>query len=137
MFGRKNRVAHGLHQHEPDRTAGRVEMTVVTDANFRAVTAGRPSVVDLWAPWCGPCRAFAPMFHAAAERWGGAVRFGSCNVDENPKTARLLQVHSIPTVVGFSPKGDEVGRLVGLPSPARLDAFLAELAALGDGRRAT
>lgn len=76
------------------------------------------------------------MFHAAAHRWGDTVRFGSCNVDDSPRTAMLLQVHSIPTVVGFSPSGDEVGRLVGVPSPARLDAFLAELAALADGKRA-
>jgi thioredoxin len=135
MFRRRKRTTDAAVSDAASGPHDHAEIAEVTDTNFREVTAGRPTVVDMWAPWCGPCRAFAPLFHRAAARWGASVRFGSCNVDENPRTAALLQVHSIPTLVGFSPRGDEVGRLVGIPSAARLEHFLAELAAMADGQR--
>lgn len=112
----------------PDASpAARLE--VVVDANFEAMTSGRPTVVDLWAPWCGPCQMFRPIFEEVAANWEGIVRFGTCNVDENPNITLLLQVRAIPTMVAFGIDGSEVDRLVGVPSRARFDAFVGELAA--------
>lgn len=106
-----------------------VTLEVVDDANFEALTSGRPTVVDLWAPWCGPCHMLRPIFEEVAATWEDSVRFGTCNVDENPNITLLLQVRSIPTVVAFGVDGSEVGRLVGVPSRARFDAFVSDLAA--------
>jgi thioredoxin len=111
---------------------GRARLEAVGDANFEALTSGRPTVIDLWAPWCAPCRSFRPILEAVAATWGRAVRFGTCNVDESPNTAMLLQVRSIPTIVAFGVDGSEVGRLVGVPSRARLEAFVSDLVAAGD-----
>lgn len=110
------------------------DIAVIDDASFEELTAGRPTVVDLWAPWCGPCRSFRPIFETVAGEWRDRVRFGSCNVDDSPNTAMLLGVQSIPTVIAFAPDGSEIGRLVGVPSRRRFETFVAEAAATASSR---
>lgn len=93
------------------------------DGSFEAGTEGGWTVVDFWAPWCAPCRAFHPVFDrvaAATEH----VRFARCNVDESPGAAGVVGIQSIPTVVLFDPDGNEVHRLVGVPSPPAFAALL-------------
>ncbi|MCC5950920.1 MAG: DUF427 domain-containing protein [Acidimicrobiia bacterium] len=94
------------------------------DTTFEAGTEGRWTMVDLWAPWCGPCRAFAPVFEEIAAEISG-VSFARCNVDESPQSAAALGVQTIPTVVLFDPVGNEVGRVVGVPKRRDIDALLA------------
>ena len=77
--------------------------------------SGELSLVDFWAPWCGPCRMQAPVLDALAEQAGDLVRILKVNVDENPQLAGLFRIQSIPTLVLLD--GDvEIQRFVGVQS---------------------
>ncbi|MBW3645973.1 MAG: thioredoxin family protein [Actinobacteria bacterium] len=112
----------------PTDTAGappEVDIATVTEETFLQDTAGEVALIDFWAPWCAPCRAFAPIFHdVAAQRSRTGFRFGSCNVDHNPETAALLGIRTIPTVVAFDTAGNELARIVGVPSRHDLEALV-------------
>jgi thioredoxin 2 len=86
----------------------------VTDANFMTEVeqSALPVLLDLWAPWCGPCRMLAPTVEALAKEMAGRIRVGKLNVDENPMTAGRFNVQSIPTLLVFK-EGREVERLIG------------------------
>ena len=87
----------------------------VMDATFGDLVARSPVPVllDLWAPWCGPCRLLTPTLEKLAGSYGGRVRFAKLNVDENPATAARFGARSIPLLVVLK-DGREVDRLVGL-----------------------
>jgi thioredoxin len=105
--------------------AGTEDLVVtVTDDNFQTAVAEGFTVVDFWAPWCGPCLQLAPIFDAAAGRHQDQLRFGRCDVDQNPQTAARLGIMSIPTLILFDQSGREIDRLIGVPNPRKLDAFL-------------
>jgi len=84
-----------------------------TDATFDLEAAASPAVlVDLWAPWCGPCRIVGPILEELAREYAGRLKVVKVNVDENPALAQRFQAYSIPTLVVLK-NGRVVDRIVG------------------------
>lgn len=90
---------------------------VVTDTNYAAEVENSllPVLLDLWAPWCGPCRVMSPVIDQLAAELNGQIRVGKLNVDENPRTAARFQVQGIPTLLILK-NGREIDRIVGAQS---------------------
>ena len=93
----------------------------VTDATFAAEVerSPLPVVLDLWAPWCAPCRILAPTVDDLAAEMAGRVRFGKLNIDESPGTATRFNVRSIPTLLVLK-AGLEIDRIVGVQPKAEI-----------------
>lgn len=96
-----------------------------TDANFQTevLDATEVVLVDLWAPWCGPCRMLAPTIDALATEYAGRAKVGKMNTDENPQIPSSLGVASIPTLLVYK-GGQPVDRLVGAVPKERISAVL-------------
>jgi putative thioredoxin len=106
-------------------------MTVdVTDATFETEVIDRsqstPVVVDLWAPWCGPCRTLGPILEKVVDETGGKVVLVKVNVDENPQVSNAFRVQGIPAVYALS-GGKVVDGFVGAQGEAAVRAFIDRL----------
>lgn len=102
----------------------------VTDATFTAevLSSDVPVLVDFWAPWCGPCRAVAPILEELSGVYEGKVKIVKLNTDENPQVTATYGITSIPTINIYK-HGEIVKQIVGArPKPAlvaELDSVLA------------
>src|ERR1700736_6940353 len=87
----------------------------VTDASFSAEVerSPLPVLLDMWAPWCHPCRIIAPTIEELAVELAGRLRVAKLNVDENPVTAGRFRIQSIPALLVFR-GGREVDRIIGV-----------------------
>jgi thioredoxin 1 len=86
----------------------------VTDQTFEeeVIKSTQPALVDLWAPWCGPCRIVGPVVESLSEKYKGKFKFCKINVDENQKIAASYNVMSIPTLIFFK-DGKAVDTVIG------------------------
>jgi thioredoxin 2 len=102
----------------------------VTDANFAAEVerSPLPVLLDMWAPWCGPCGMLAPVIEELAAEMAGRVRVAKLNVDENPATAARFGVQSIPTLLLLK-GGRELDRIVGVQPKAVIVQRIERVAA--------
>lgn len=75
----------------------------ITQNNFEQeiIHSAKPTLVDFWAPWCGPCRMLSPIVDRLADKLGDRAKVGKVNVDEQPELAKQFQVMSIPTLLVF------------------------------------
>jgi putative thioredoxin len=119
----------------------------VTDATFETEVLARsdkvPVVVDLWAPWCGPCKTLGPILEKVVDETAGRVELVKINVDDNPQASAAFRVQSIPAVYavrdhqivnGFiGAQGESaVRQFVEELLPSETEAKVAELVAIGD-----
>ena len=104
--------------------------TDVTDATFQSDVIERssqvPVVVDLWAPWCGPCRTLGPILEDVVDATDGAVELVKINVDENPQVSAAFQVQSIPAVYALV-DGKVVDGFLGAQPAPRVQEFVSGL----------
>lgn len=102
----------------------------LTDATFRkeVLESSKPVLVDLWAPWCGPCRMLGPVVEELAAEYAGKAVVGKLNTDENSDTMTAYRVSAIPTLLFFK-GGKLVEQMVGVQSKAAIKAKLDALIA--------
>lgn len=95
----------------------------VTDSTFEqeVLKADIPVLVDFWAPWCGPCKAVAPVVEELSKEYEGRLRVVKVNTDENPKTAKAYKIRGIPSLFLFK-SGQIIEEVVGaVPKVALAD----------------
>jgi len=86
----------------------------LSDSTFESevVNSDLPVLVDFWAPWCGPCRAIAPIVEEISSSYEGKIKVGRMNVDENQSTTIKFGIRSIPTIIMFK-GGEAVDQIIG------------------------
>ena len=91
----------------------------LTSANLEATINEGVSLVDFWAPWCGPCRMIAPVIEELAEEFDGKAKICKVNTDEEQDIAVKFGIRSIPTIMFFK-DGEMVDQIVGAQSKQAL-----------------
>ena len=99
----------------------------LNETNFDKETAEGITLVDFWAPWCGPCKMLGPILEKVAEELGDKVLIAKVNVDDSPKLAQKFEVRSIPAIFILK-NGETVNQFIGLQDKGTLvQAIINEL----------
>jgi len=105
-----------------------VEELQEADFQSEVLDSTMPVLVDFFAPWCGPCRALAPVLEGIAKTYAGRIKVAKVNVDEAQGLAAGYGIRGVPTLMFFK-GGEAVDTVVGLPSASALRAKLEAVAA--------
>jgi thioredoxin 1 len=103
-------------------------MMEVEDGNFETevLKSDKPVLVDFWAPWCGPCKAIAPLVEDLSKSYGEQIKFVKCNVDNNPVTPAKYGIKAIPTLIFFK-AGNVANQITGMVAKSKLEEALTKL----------
>ena len=100
----------------------------IGDSSFDAevLKSEKPVLVDFWAPWCGPCRAIAPVIDELMATYGDRIKFTKWNVDDNPVTPGKFGIKAIPTLIFFK-EGSVVEQVTGMVAKSKLEETIKSI----------
>ena len=98
----------------------------LSSENFEATLAEGVSVVDFWAPWCGPCKALGPVIEEISNDFVDKVKVGKVNVDENPEISMKFGIRSIPTLIVFK-NGEVQEQIIGAVPKSEIEKALQKV----------
>lgn len=97
--------------------------TVITPDNLKQETDNPITVIDFWAPWCGPCKIMDPVMEAMEAEFGDHIHFGKMNVDHNEEIAKQYKVMGLPSIVLFK-HGKACEKVTGVYTKEKMAHYL-------------
>ena len=113
-------------RRDADKMQDSEQVISLTDDTFNETIGIGVTLVDFWAPWCGPCKAIGPVVEDLANTFGDKIKFTKCNVDNSPVTPGKFGIKAIPTLIFFK-GGDVVEQITGMVAKSKLEEAVNKL----------